>query len=430
MAVINGRPTLTRVVDPQFEGKGYGIGGTEPWLDFDLLEQDLKLRPQDIYQKELDDVVKMIEQFHFLDVKYRQPEMIAGLLLATMVQACWPMRPQVFLIGQSYSGKTTLMEAFDQILALQGDKFSQPTEAALRGYVKTSAKAVLLDEVEKSKARKSIFEMIRAAARGDKIIRSSASQVNKEFSINNIFWCAAIEPGVIEEADKTRFLVVEMKVNRSAPAPVFPKEVLREMGEKLARLAICSFRPALKHIEAMKHEPYSETHGRLNECYAVPAAAYAAARGMNEAEAVQLFHEFMGAVEDDESIENDHEQLLLDIMYGEVRVGNQVASVYRELHDPVQAFPSEDVMGLNGIMKDLTHYYFNRKLMSKQILAGDRWRGVRVDLLLKRFKGAERKKVRFGPASLNSVRIPIESIKEVLEEKVDASSDFDPFGSL
>jgi hypothetical protein len=426
LGILNGRPKLNRVLNPMLDDKAYAIGSSSPWIDFDLLEADLESKPSEIHQKELDHLVKLIGQFDFGDPQYRHPELIAGLFLASVVQTCWPLRPQVFLIGRSYSGKTTLLMMMDKLLGNAGRRFSQPSAAGLRAFIKQTAKVVMLDEVEKSRHRKEIFEMIRASARGDSVIRSSANQSIREYSINNIFWCAAIEPGIIEEADKTRFLTIEMK--RSGTIPEFPAdEKLNELGRCLSRLAICSFREALRLIEVLKEEPFSESHGRLNECYAVPAAAYAAARGLSDADAVLMFHAFMKTVELDEDIENDHKALLQDIFDGEIRNGAEVLHVGSKLQHP-DGF-SDATLAINGICKDMEFYYFSRGLLRKSVLRDERWRGVRIDLLLMRLEGAERKQKRFGASVRQAVAIPIESVNEVLEQKYDNTS-FNPFAQL
>lgn len=445
MGILNGRPKLNRVIDPMLDDKAYAIGSSADWVNFDQLELDLTSEPKEIYQKELDQVVKLISQFNFGDASLRHPELIAGLLLASFVQACWPLRPQVFLIGQSYSGKTTLLMMLEKLLGQAGRRFSQPSAAGLRAFIKQSAKVVLLDEVEKSRHRREIFEMIRASARGDSLIRSSANQTMREFSINNIFWCAAIESGLIDEADKTRFLTIEMK--KTNEIPVSPTEdKLNELGRCLTRLAICSFRDALRLVEVLKAEPYSKKHGRLNECYAIPAAAYAAARGLSDSNAVLLFHDFMRAVELDEEIENDHKQLLQDIFDAEIRNGSEVIHVGSKLQHP-DGF-SDEIIALNGVCKDLENYYFNRNLLRKQILAGDRWKNIRLDLLLLRIDESRRyQKKKFGTSSRQAVAIPIHVVNDVLadtgEEPTDINADrlndlptksgelqTDPFGTL
>lgn len=424
LGILNGRPKLNRSFSPMFDDKAYSIGSSDDWLDMNQLEEDLKVDSKGQYGKEMDRLVELISQFEYGDVKFRKPELIAGLLLASIVQACWPLRPQVFLIGQSYSGKTTLMMMLEKVLGKVGRRFSGPSAAGIRAFIKQSARVVMLDEMEKSKHRKEIFEMIRASARGDTVIRSSANQQIKEFSINNIFWCAAIEPGIVEEADKTRFLVIEMK--KTDRKPEIPLEAeLNELGECLSRLAICTFRDALGLIDVLKENPYSQAHGRLNECYAVPAAAYAAARGFTESEAITLFHDIMGAVDVDESVENDHMECLTDIFDGEIRNGTDLLYVGQELSQP-SGF-SEGILMQNGITKDMEFYYFNRNLMRKHILSTERYRGVRVDLLLMRFDGAERHQKRMGSTVRQTVRIPISTVTAAFEKKTEDPTSFNPF---
>ena len=427
MGILNGRPKLNRVVSPMLNDKAYAIGSSAHWIDFDLLEEDLESKPGELYQDELTAMVDLIDQWNFRYPEYRQPEMIVGLMLASITQACWSLRPQVFLIGQSYSGKTTMMQLIEKVLGCICRRFSQPSAAGLRSFIKQTAKIVLLDEVEKSRYRREVFEMIRASARGDSVIRGSASQESREFSINNIFWCSAIEPGLEDEADKTRFITIELE--RATSKPDWPSsDKLAEMGNRLCRLAICSFREASRIVKLFAENPYSEAHGRLNECFGIPAAAYAAARGLNDADAVLLFHSFMRAVEMDEEIENDHTILLGDIMDGQIRksTGNEFMAV----HACLEGTWDDSTLAQNGIAKDVEYHYFNRDLLRKFVLRDERWKGVRIDVLLLRFDGAFRKPKRLGASIRQCVAIPNEVVRSALEKKKDDPTEFNPFSPV
>ncbi|MEO2019136.1 MAG: hypothetical protein ABGZ53_32735 [Fuerstiella sp.] len=423
LGILNGRPNLAQTSNPMLDGKAYDIGFGADWVDFDALEEDISEKPANVNQDAIRETVGLVDQFTFLHPDFRNPELITGLILASIMQTCWPIRPQVFLIGQSYSGKTTLLDMVRDLLAPICKKFSGPSAAALRQYIENTAKIALLDELEKSKHRHEIFEMMRAAARGDTLIRGTAGQKVKEYSVWNIFWCGAIESGLMAEADRTRFLTIDM-VKASKRTVIPKKDVLLNIGEKLCRSAICSFSEAMRLVETLAEHPFSEAHGRLNECYAIPAAAYAAATGMSDADAVLMYHDFMRRVEVDESIETDHVALLQDIMSAEIRDGSTVLFV----HDIVgNEYVDSKLAANRGIAKTNVHYFFNRTLL-REILP-EKWKDVRIDQMLLRFDGAIRKPKKMGAGGRQCVAIPIATIEQALEGEND-NTNFNPFSAV
>ena len=430
LVTLNGRRTLNYTSSPILNEHVYDIGEASEWVDLDLLEGDLKVEGP-VHRETIDSVVEFISTWTFRYAGFRQAELITGLMLASIVQPCWKIRPQVFLTGQSYSGKTVLIQNIEKILKKIAERMSGPSAAGIRAFIKETAKIAMLDELEKSKHRKEVFEMLRAAARGDSIVRSSASQKLKKFSMNNIFWCAAIESGVIDEADKTRFITIELAKGDSKPDPV-PSAKLEEWGDKLVRAALCSHNAAKALIEAMSLHPYSTRHGRLNECYAVPAAAYAAAMGMGEEEAVAVYHQMMGVVNEDEEIELDYARVVSELLHADVRLDNgSTQTVYELLHSEFES--DRRVLRVNGINRDHEFHYFNRQLLMKQILDKRAWSGVRLDLLLLHIPGAERSRTRLVGVSSNPnrcIRVPNEEIEKILGGEKQVDPEPNPFGFI
>jgi len=175
----------------------------------------------------------------------------------------------------------------------------------------------------------------------------------------------------------------------------------------------------------MNENKYSEPHGRLNECYAIPAAMYAAATGLSEADAVNLYHDFMRVVDIDEEVEMDHVDLLRDIFDSEVRDGTSTWYVHQMFDD---AFCNRGLLEQRGIAKNSEHYFFNRTLISKHLRL-EKWKGSRLDQVLLRFDGAERRQKKLGASVRQCVAVPIGSIQKVLEEQL-PDTDFNVFGRV
>ena len=420
LAILNGRRTLQRTSDPLLNDYAYNISRSadpQQWVDLDLLQEDLD-QEQTPYLHVLEEVLALVKKWNFRHSSHCQPELLVGLMLASVMQTCWELRPQVFLVGRTYSGKTQLFkQIIERILKSIAERMSGPSAAGVRAVIGGSSIVCLLDELEKSRHRKEIFEMVRAAARGDTIVRSSMRQKVKKFSMRNIFWCAAIESGVIEEADRTRFIAIELDRGDDNKVHI-PDGQAVDWGAKLIRIAIHSYKRAKELVELFRDNQYDESAGRLNECYAVPAAAYAAAVGLSDQDAIETYHIMMSVIETDEEVEAEHLMLLHDIFDAEIR--DHSTGQFNVVMDMLTSGFDTSTLKANGIGKDMENHYFNRQLLLKNVLDKKKWGEKRLDHILLNIPGAERTRNRLVGAGQNPrscIAVPNESIHDLLNSQ-------------
>lgn len=439
MGVLNGKPEIQITSNPVHFGTAYDIGDRCNWIDLPSLQSDIcrvEARPGELY---VDDIFKMQEIFskwHYMAPSSVFPEILTGMVLATFVQTLWAWRPQVFMVGQSYAGKSTMFKMLARIFGPLCKMSSNSSAAGIRQFIGNSSRIVLCDELEKSKYRPEILELVRGSGRGDDSFRGTAgAQKHIAFKLQHIFWCASIESGLTSEADQSRFIVCELKkFDDKVELPTHDE--LHMIGQRLASAAICSFRRAKQMTEVLLENRPAGVHGRVCESYAVPIAMYAASLGMSDTEGIKLYRMALDALSEGESVDSDSDMLLQDIMTSQIIIkGGQRKSVIQCIRD--RYHPSnehEEELNASGVYISDDRIYINRTLVLRFLLTGTDWKGKRIDTILLRAPGAKRELKRFGKTVMRFVSIPRDSISDIdMNEpnKMDfANSESDPFAKL
>lgn len=153
---------------------------------------------------------------------------------------------------------------------------------------------------------------------------------------------------------------------------------------------------------------------------------------MGEEEAVAVYHQMMGVVNEDEEIELDYARVISELLHADVRLDNgSTQTVYELLHSEFES--DRRVLRVNGINRDHEFHYFNRQLLMKQILDKRAWSGVRLDLLLLHIPGAERSRTRLVGVSDNPnrcIRVPNGEIEKILGGEKQIAPEANPFGFI
>ena len=125
-----------------------------------------------------------------------------------------------------------------------------------------------------------VFEV---SARGGEIARGTADQRGRRFGLRHIAWLAAIELGLTREADRNRFILLELD---RPPQEKFgrmnlPTEAqLADLGLKLLALAVAHVHAADRLAQKLKSHGVAGVPSRIVESYATPAALLAAIQGL------------------------------------------------------------------------------------------------------------------------------------------------------
>lgn len=218
-----------------------------------------------------------------------------GWVLLQAYVAALEARPHLYVSGESGCGKSYFEEYVKSLLGSWGIQISQGREsspAGVRQAIASDAITVMLDEmepknsgseIENSKLNqtiKAILQMLRGAysKNGDDYgaVKGSPGGEARDYEIRTSAMIAGIAPSEFEQADRNRFLRVEMrKLSRSEDGRLVskkPQKLDPEMGAKIFRRMWSRwtvFKSNLAEIsQKIRHE-----EERMNITLASPLAA-------------------------------------------------------------------------------------------------------------------------------------------------------------
>lgn len=153
-------------------------------------------------------------------------------------------------------------------------KGAKLTEAAIRQSLGNSSKAIMIDEFEADNNRRKTMELVRVAGGGGEIHRGTASGKVRSFGLAHIFWFAAIELGLNDEADKNRFIeiVLERPPQRASRLDLPPIAEMEEIRTWIMATAIYYGKKCREIVADLKFHSIPGVDIRMVEQYAVPAA--------------------------------------------------------------------------------------------------------------------------------------------------------------
>ena len=165
--------------------------------------------------------------------------MMAGWTVCAHIGGVLDWRPHVWLVGGKGVGKSYVMDRV--VKPLFGPQRCLPvasstTEAGLRQSLGSDAIPVLFDEAEGQDATavqriQRILETVRQSSSetGAKITKGTTSGTSMSFSIRSCFMFASINASIVQQSDRSRITVVELKAERRR----YPVEELNKLGQFL-----------------------------------------------------------------------------------------------------------------------------------------------------------------------------------------------------
>lgn len=363
----------------------------------------------------------------------RDVELCTGLFLATIGQTLWHWRPMVAVSGKSESGKSKLCHT---IQAMLGDLTTlidnETTEAAIRQQVNSRSVVVVVDEFEKSKHRKAILQLLRSSSRGGIIYRGSATHKAVSFRMKHLVWTAAIEAGLMAEADANRWIVFELLPGDTLKNLPGPAE-LQDLGLRAIAVVIRCIIDAVSTHETIIN---SGMGTRQVESYSVPASILTSIRGGNVDTAAGVLSGFLEDLENEGESEviPDEDQLLEDILAAPVDLGRgqkeSVQSMVMDLLADTSTMDSErrSTMWRHGVFADRQVNDMTGKkepvlylvvkgefAISRCLLSGTRWQGMNIDQIIRRLDGVEKIAKRVQGVYRKCRKIPWCAFDEVLD---------------
>jgi len=357
----------------------------------------------------------------------------AGLVFSTFIQSCWTWRPLVTITGESDSGKSTLLA--ELLLPILGDwtiAADRSTEAGLRQAMGHDACPVVIDEFDQYRHRAQVLELFRTSSRGGTVLRGTRDQEGRAYGVRHIAWFAAIESGELWGQDRNRRIRLELNrpTNRGTLNIPGPSE-LAEFGQQAVAAALWAARAAIALADRIKRTRIEGVHGRLVECFSVPAAMVAVLTAGLDATDETAINVLRGMITGREALqaqgEADQVRLLRDIMASNVRatitIGDQRSHEERAVGQLLQG-PGSDgtiqdgraVLEAKGVKlirvragestsqavgprqraDSGQRLFIAHETVQRELLAGTRWADGQIDQLLMRLPGAERDQQRCG----------------------------------
>lgn len=432
VAIVNCEITSSRV--PELNGKLLDFGSSDPWFNIDQLRD---LHAQSANRQWCEDICNQaIEIFNRWDNWLYDdcPEIIAALVCCSWVQTIWDYRPGVCITGGANTGKTMLMEeCLQKLFGKQMCIFtSKPTEAGIRQEIGHTARIVLIDEFEHDKHRQQILNLFRSSTRGTDIIRGTTHQRAQKFHLKHIPWVSAIETGLRSEADRSRYITLDLQpIPKGRPSTLRlpPEAELRELGTKLMVVAMRNWQAAKRLSVLLKSQSYGEVDRRVVESYSVPCAMLAAVMGMDDKSAVGLLGTVLSKRNFTEDHETDEESLIQDILESEVQVPRGGRMTVSQLlvskswgADETGVAPSKllERVGVRTVevsdapwpKSDLgfNAVFFATRIVQRTLLAGSRFKELEIDQILRRSRGAKKSRQRMGGHWPRGVTIPVDSL--------------------
>jgi hypothetical protein len=346
---------------------------------------------------------------------------LTGLLLATWVQTMWSWRPQVGITGSINSGKTTLFDCLGQLFGELAIQSSKSSEAGIRQSIQQTGRTIFYDEFESSKDRQKVLEMIRAAGRGDKVLKGTQNQNrSKAFVLQHIIWLASRELGLHHAADRNRFIQLEMrpaKPGQQGKLRVPMPGELRELGQKLLAIAVWCVAEAAALAVRIRSTPCEGINSRVVECYAVPAAMLAVAIGQ-QAEAPSLLRDLVAPLSRDEQDISDEEDLMQALLSYVVRFDKGSEATVAELirspgpdeSDALERYGIAKASSQRGRRAKTDILFICHNDVRHKMLRGTEWAHQSIDQILKRIEGAKTGRRRVGGRLSRGVQLPMDFV--------------------
>jgi hypothetical protein len=427
--------TFETVTRPRAAGVLLDLSPSGEWVNLDALPTLITAADSPDWRRDLlDEIEGLLAQWNWQPSR-AVAQMLTGVILGTWLQACWQWRPLVALSSESRAGKSTLLEMLGRIFGPLSLSTAKPSEAGLRQAIRNRSCAVFIDELESDSHRRRVLELLRTAGSGSKIVRGTIGQHGMQFGLKHIVWIAAIESGLVAQADANRYIAVEFKPPEQRHKLSFrmpPECDLRDLGQRLLALTLWSAGVAIPLAERLRRLRMPPADARAIDCLSVPAAMMAAADeaagaldidslDSRAASYLKQFLALAAAQKEAESL-SDQEQLLEEILLSITSTSKGPKSVSQLLAASMddegiqETLERIGIIWTNGsgntspIITDTSRQalFLIPGSIQRHLLGDTQWRGRSIQQVLKRLEGSELARRRVGSSFIRGILVPYE----------------------
>lgn len=331
-------------------------------------------------------------------------QLIAGLIVATAIQAALEFRPQVWVVGPTDAGKTVLKNFLAGLWPYAEQCENESTEASVRQTIGHNAMPVLLDEQEQSPSRNKLIKTMRSSTRGGKITRGTTSGKPMVFHVNHISWWFSVEYNLSRAADRNRFAVFELVKQDQFQMPDWSD--LPDLGMRVLACAMRCADQITAEFNVLARDAAYSKFGRLTEVFALPVAIIRVMTGLDVRDFFAKVMEVQSVVMESEC-PTDEQDLIQTLLTARPAGSNTPLSYYLGRERQRGDTTLED----NGIrLMGLGYVFLATEVVKKNLLAGTKWADTNVKLMLARIEGAKIDKQRINGMNLNGVTLSLEKL--------------------
>jgi putative DNA primase/helicase len=408
----NGKPVINTGNGVEIKSDRYIYVATKNKMP-DIHEQPLS-------RKECQTILSACENLKWNDPK--SGILLAGWIAIARIAGALPIRPHIWLTGSSGSGKSTVMARViapalgheSSRLYLQGGS----TEAGIRQSVKADALPVIFDEFEttdeNSKQRTAqLIELLRQtwSRTEGHVVKGSSGGAASHYAMSFSALVSSIRTGLTNDADRSRFCVLELGTHGSDKAhwnavKKLLVQITPEYGERLFSRQVKQIDRIVKNYDTISEALSDAISQRFGQQYGMLLAGWYSlySDDLITKEAAESMPEDLGLLQEKEAAKVTDEieayQWLLDfnrIFYGDVggdRRQNTTKSIARIINDkdPGELEQLRDI----GVLVDESYLYVacNHSYLKTHIFKNTRWENC-YSTTLSRLPGAIRTTKRF-----------------------------------
>ncbi len=411
---------------PMIDGKIIEWSPGRSWCDLSRIRQKVISMKAVDAASIADRLFEIVNQWGFAEPN--EAFLFTGWALGQHIQDLWDWRPHLWLTGAAGSGKTILISLLEGLagdLALRREGKSL-TEAGLRQDMSNDKVFCLLDEFEKSEAREAIIEYLRSASRGGLVVKGTTAQKAVHFFVRHMALLASIEYRLARAAERSRFLVIELKKDDSRHPTIPNVQELENFRHEITAYCLWAAFPALRMVRDIERIPGFED--RLVESYAAPLSMLAVCKPDAAKILTNMVIAFLRKVQKTEEADavTDEDRLLLDIGFAKIRlsverqVDDRTAMVSQELTvsqilERIVGGNREDddlheVLQAHGLKVVDGNLFVVPEVAARKLLKDTSWAGLNIEPILRRIPDARKTRLRIAANQCYGVSLPYKMV--------------------
>ena len=375
---------------------------------------------------------------------------LGGAIVINLICGALNIRPHVWITGSTGSGKTVLIEYLSKLL---GENIiyvnGLTSEAAVRQLMNFNSLGVLIEEFETNNRKnaenvESILELLRQSFQrsGSVIAKGSPTGAVKKYSVNFSAIVASIRVNITNEADKSRFTILELDSHNSNSEhwnklSELIYNVDADYQTKLFSRCVHLTPVIVKNFYIIREILISHIRARLSDKYAMLIAGFISLIYDRVIE-VEEAREFIKTIDfqepEENEVESDEDECLSLILSKSVFVDDLrttmsvlkmldliTNSVFANENKTIFEKTLEDKLGLKVTTPKDGEVYLavpaKNIELNKNVFIGSKWYGIHTQTL-NRIKGARKNyPVRFSGKIVKSTLINVKTIFDAKEVK-------------